>query len=228
MGLNDSASPLLVALDGPAASGKGTLARALAKALALAYLDTGATYRAVARAVLEAGSDPQDEATAVRFAQEITKTLIFEALADQSLRTEAVSQAASQVSVFPGVRTALGALQRRFAQNPPMGFAGAVLEGRDIGTVICPEAPVKIFVTATPEIRAARRHKELQSRGIPSTYDAVLADLRQRDARDQGREAAPLKPAPDAVILDTSAMTEAEALSAALDVVRRKAPRFLP
>lgn len=226
--MSEEYSPFLIAIDGPAASGKGTLARALAQALNLASLDTGATYRAAARAVLEAGGDPQDEATAVRFAQEIAKTLKFEDLADPSLRTEAVSQATSQIGVFPGVRAAIGALQRRFAENPPHGFAGAVLEGRDIGTVICPDAPVKLFVSANTEIRAQRRHKELQSRGIPSTYDAVLADLRQRDARDSGRETAPLKPAPDAVFIDTSDLDAEGALNAALDVVRRKAPHLLP
>lgn len=226
--MNSEKLPLTIAIDGPVASGKGTLARALAAALDLAYLDTGATYRAVSRALLEAGGDPQDEAAAVRFAEKIAKTLKFEDLADPALRTEAVSQATSQISVFPAVRAAIGALQRRFAEDPPTGFSGTVLEGRDIGTVICPEAPVKIFVTASPEIRAQRRHKELQSRGITSTYDAVLAELRQRDARDQGRKAAPLKQASDAVILDTSEMTAEEALGAALDIVREKVPRLLP
>lgn len=226
--LSDSGRPLIIAIDGPAASGKGTLARALAATLHLAYLDTGATYRAAARALLEAGEDPGDEAAAVRLAQNTAKILTFEGLADPALRTEAVSQAASRISVFPGVRAAIGTLQRRFAENPPAGFAGAVLEGRDIGTVICPGATVKLFVTARAEIRAARRHKELQSRGIPSTYDAVLADLRQRDARDSGRETAPLKPAPDAVLLDTSGLTAQEALEKALDMVRTKAPCLLP
>lgn len=226
--MSEMTKNLLIAIDGPTASGKGTLARALAQSLNLASLDTGATYRAVARAVLGAGGDPQDEATAVHWAEEIAKTLDFNDLSAPSLRTEAVSQATSQICVFPGVRAAIGALQRRFAENPPPGFAGAVLEGRDIGTVICPAAPVKIFITANAEIRAQRRHKELQSRGIPSTYDAVLADLRQRDARDSGRETAPLKPAPDAVILDTSDLGADQALSAALDIVRRKAPHLLP
>jgi cytidylate kinase len=142
-------------------------------------------------------------------------------LRNPELLSDVAGQAASKVSAIPGVREALLQLQRDFANSPPEGFSGAVLDGRDIGTVVCPEAKYKLYVTADTEVRAKRRHKELQSSGIDVTYEAVLADMRQRDARDSGRKTAPLKPADDAVVLDTSGLDIEQALQAALDIIRR-------
>lgn len=210
-----------MAIDGPAASGKGTLGRRLAQALDFAYLDTGLIYRAVAARLLESGADARDPAAAVPFATALT-------LADlkrPDLRSEAVAQAASQVAALPAVREALLAFQRRFAAHPPEGKRGAVLDGRDIGTVVCPEAPVKIFVTAGLEARAERRHNELIERGEPSIYARVLEDMRARDARDSGRAAAPLKPAEDALVLDTGLMDAEAAFTAALAMVHKRLER---
>ncbi len=191
---------MIVAIDGPSASGKGTLARRLAEALDFAYLDTGMLYRAVGAAVLAAGADPGEVAAAV----EAARALELSDLERPGLRGEAVGQAASIVAVMPGVRGALLGLQRRFAAAPPGGEAGAVLDGRDIGTVVCPDADVKLFVTATVEARAERRIRELRGRGENVPAGQVLADLKRRDRRDSERSAAPLKPAPDAHLLDST------------------------
>ncbi len=215
---------IIIAIDGPSASGKGTLARCLAQRLGFALLDTGATYRSVARTLLAGGFSPDDQDKAIEIADETSRTLRHEDLADPALRTEDVSRATSKISAIPGVRAAMTALQRRFAEQPPAGFGGAVLDGRDIGTVVCPDAPVKLFLTASPETRAQRRYKELQSKGIVATYEAVLADMRERDARDGSRETAPMKPAGDAVILDTSGLGEDDVLQRALDIVRTRLP----
>ena len=211
---------MIVAVDGPSASGKGTLARRLAAALDFAHLDTGLLYRAVGAAVLAAGGDPAEPAVAAAAARSLDLT----ALDPAPLRREAVAQAASVVAVIPEVRAALLGLQRGFAEAPPGGQAGAVLDGRDIGTVVCPQAEVKIFVTASPEERARRRHKELLERGDAIIYARVVQDMRERDRRDSERAAAPLQPAADAEILDTSVLDVDEALQAALGIVEAKRP----
>ncbi len=202
---------LVIAVDGPAASGKGTLARRLAEHYGLPYLDTGLLYRMVARAVLDAGHDIHDPEAA----EAAVVNLDESGFDEDRLRGREIGEAASVVAAMPAVRSGLIARQRRFAAQP----GGAVLDGRDIGTVICPEAPAKLFVTATPEVRAARRHKELLGRGEAVPFDGILADIRRRDARDSGRSDAPLKAAEDAVTLDTSALTVEEAVAAAIGIV---------
>ncbi|MSO64232.1 MAG: (d)CMP kinase [Alphaproteobacteria bacterium] len=191
---------MIIALDGPAAAGKGTLAGRLAAHFGLAHLDTGALYRATARRLLRRGGDPHDAVAAAAAAQALTDS----DLADPALRDDATAVAASIVSAHAGVRAALLDYQRSFAQRPPQGRSGAVIEGRDIGTVVCPEADHKIFVTATIEVRARRRHCELVERGQPARYDDVLADMQRRDAMDAGRSISPLQPAPGAYLLDTT------------------------
>ena len=206
---------MIIAVDGPSASGKGTLARRLAEALGLAYMDTGMIYRATAARVLEAGHDPAEPAAAAGAA----RGLELADLERPDLRREAVGQAASVVAAIPEVRAALLEVQRHFAARPPDGKAGAILDGRDIGTVVCPEAEVKLFVTAGLETRAERRHKELLGRGEPSIYARVVQDLEARDARDSARAVAPLKPAPGAHVLDTSEMTVEAAFQAAMQII---------
>jgi cytidylate kinase len=202
---------IVVALDGPAASGKGTLARRLAAAFHLAYLDTGSLYRATGVATLRAGGDPAHEPDAVRAAQ----SLNIAAFQPADLRTEEAGSAASKVAALPGVRAALLDFQRNFAKNPPGGAQGAVLDGRDIGTVVCPDALVKIFVEAALETRVQRRVKELQEKGENIIESRVRADMEARDARDKDRSVAPLVPAADAWILDTSALDADQAFAAA-------------
>jgi cytidylate kinase len=205
---------LVIAVDGPAASGKGTLARRLSAHYGLPYLDTGLLYRMVARAMLDAGHDIRDAAAAGHIVSRFDQG----AFDEDTLRGREIGEAASVVAAMPAVRSGLVERQRRFAAQA----GGAVLDGRDIGTVICPDAPAKLFVTATPEVRAARRQKELAGRGESATFDGILADIRRRDARDSGRSDAPLKAAEDAVILDTSALTIDEALAAAIAIVERR------
>jgi cytidylate kinase len=209
------AAPIVVAIDGPAAAGKGTLARRLAEELGLAHLDTGALYRAVGAKLLAAGEDPHDGILAEAAARALTPADLERA----NLRSEAAGEAASVVAAQDGVRRALLDFQRRFAHNPPPGKAGAVLDGRDIGTVVCPEANAKLFVTASAEERARRRHEELLARGEASIYARVLEDMKARDARDERRAAAPLKPADDAYVLDTSELDADAAYAAALAFV---------
>lgn len=187
---------MIIAIDGPAASGKGTLARRLATHLGLRYLDTGSLYRAVALAVLKAGADPKDEETAVRLAAGIDP----DRLADAELRTPEVAAAASVVAAIPAVREAILAFQRDFASSPP----GAVLDGRDIGTVVCPDADVKLFVTASPAARARRRFLELSAADSSVREEDVLADLVERDRRDRERTVSPMVRAEDAHLLDTT------------------------
>ena len=182
----------VIAVDGPAASGKGTLARRLAAHYGLRHLDTGLVYRAVGLKVLRDGLDPLAAAEAVTLAD----------LDRPELRSEEVGQAASKFAAIPEVRTALRALQRRFAETPP----GAVLDGRDIGTVVFPDAGAKIFIDASPELRAERRHRELLERGVASIYSRVLQDMKDRDARDRDRAVAPLIPATDALVIDSSTL----------------------
>lgn len=205
--------PMVIAIDGPAASGKGTLAKRLAAHYGLPYLDTGLLYRAVALTVLDAGYDLDDRNAAARAAS----TLIADRLADPRLRQRAMGDAASRISSVPAVRAALLAWQQRFAS----GEAGAVLDGRDIGTVVCPDARVKLFITAAPEERARRRHLELMRRGETSSLSAILEDIVARDARDASRSTAPLKAAADAVVLDTTELDPDEAFEAARAVVDR-------
>ena len=212
--------PFIIAIDGSAASGKGTLARSLAEKLGLAFLDTGKLYRYVGYRLLKEKKNPDNEEEAVRLAQSLGGRLKPDDLQDPVLQSDEAGQAGSKVARFAGVRQALYDFQRGFALNPPDG--GAVLDGRDIGTVICPDADIKFFITAPAEIRASRRLKELQSKGISVTYDAVLADMRERDARDAGRDAAPMIPAQDAIIMDTGAMSAAEVLDEALAHLRAK------
>jgi cytidylate kinase len=209
---------MIIAIDGPAASGKGTLARGLAATLGFAHLDTGMIYRAVAARVLAAGEDPRDAAAAQRAAQALRAA----DLQRGDLRRQEVGQGASVVAAIPDVRAALLAFQRDFAAHPPGGRAGVVLDGRDIGTVVCPGAAVKFFVTASPEIRARRRHKELLDGGGKSIYARVLQEVRDRDARDSGREAAPLRPAEDAIVLDTTELSAEAVLAAALAHIRSR------
>lgn len=207
---------MVVAVDGPAASGKGTLARRLADHFGFAYLDTGSLYRAVGFAVLQSGGDPSDESTAEAAARALDVAL----LNDARLRTDQVAQAASKVAAIPAVRAALLDFQRRFAAQPPGGAAGAILDGRDIGTVVCPDADRKMFVTASVEVRARRRFKELHEKGLDVIESAVLQDMVDRDARDAGRSVAPLAPAEDAVVIDTSDFDADEVFALAAHYVR--------
>jgi cytidylate kinase len=202
---------MIIAIDGPAASGKGTLARRLAARFGLTYLDTGALYRAVGHAVLSAGAEPHDETAAVAAA----RAMAPERLGDAALRTPEVGRAASIVAAMPTVRAALLDYQRSVAATPP----GAVLDGRDIGTVICPDADVKLFVTAVLEARAERRYRELAAAGAGADRETVLRDLAERDARDAGRDSAPLRPAADAHLLDTSNLDIETAFQAALSII---------
>lgn len=214
---------MIIAIDGPAAAGKGTLAQNLAKHFHYAFLDTGRLYRAVGYAVLQAGADPSDETAAAEAARAFDPKSINKILSNPALRDEATGNAASKVAAIPAVREALLALQRDFAENPFFDDGtpakGAVLDGRDIGTVVCPAADVKFFVTASAEVRADRRFKELQEAGKPADYDKILADIKERDERDSNRAAAPLKPAEDACILDTSDLNAVQAFQAALDYI---------
>ncbi|KQU00021.1 cytidylate kinase [Methylobacterium sp. Leaf469] len=208
--------PLVIAIDGPAASGKGTLAKRIAAHYGLPHLDTGLLYRAVALTVIDAGYKLDDHQAAARAAA----SLIADRLADPRLRERAMGEAASRISSVPAVRSALLAWQQRFAGNA----AGAVLDGRDIGTVVCPHARVKLFITAAPEERARRRHLELQRRGETTSVGAILADIVARDARDAQRSTAPLKAAADAVLLDTTDLDPDAAFAAARDVIDRNRP----
>ncbi|MBF0305693.1 MAG: (d)CMP kinase [Alphaproteobacteria bacterium] len=203
---------LLLAIDGPAASGKGTLARRLAAELGLAYLDTGMLYRAVGMAVLRRGLDPSDPTAAETEARALSP----HALDDADLRCDAAAVAASKVAAIPAVRAALLDFQRGFAKRPPGGARGAILDGRDIGTVVCPDADAKLFVTASLEKRADRRVKELRERGVETIHERVLQDMKDRDARDSQRSVAPLVPAEDAFVLDTTLLDADAAFAAAL------------
>lgn len=209
---------MIIAIDGPAASGKGTLARRLAERLDFAYLDTGMIYRAVAAKVLAGGHAASDAQAALAAAQDLTAA----DLERPDLRDERVSQGASAVAAMPDVRAVLRDTQRRFAASPPGNKAGAVLDGRDIGTVVCPEAKVKIFVTADLETRAQRRHKELLERGEASIYARVLEDMRERDARDSERSVSPLRPAADAIVLDSSQMSAEAVFETALETIESR------
>ena len=207
---------IIIAIDGPAAAGKGTLAKRLATALKLPYLDTGLLYRATAKRVLEAGADPTNELAALAAALEIDET----DTSRQDLRDAATSKAASQVSAIPVVRETLLAYQRSYGNAK-----GAILDGRDIGTVIFPHADVKLFVTASAETRALRRHAEALARGEILSFEDVLADVIARDEADSSRATAPLLPAQDAIIIDTTSMNADEAFEHALQIIKTKTHR---
>jgi CMP/dCMP kinase len=202
---------MIIAIDGPAASGKGTIAKQIAGVYGLHHLDTGLIYRAVAKAVLDAGYAPDDTGRAIAAAVALDPTKFDE----KSLKAQPITEAASVVAAIPEVRQALMNFQRQFATKPP----GAVLDGRDIGTVIAPGADVKLFVVATPEVRAKRRTLELQAKGEPVDEQEVLADLLRRDERDSRRTAAPLKAAPDAHLLDTTHLSIDAAFRAAVEII---------
>jgi cytidylate kinase len=208
----------VIAVDGPAASGKGTVASRLAADYGLPYLDTGTLYRAVGVAVKAAGASPDEPAAAEAQA----RALRLDAIDPEAIRTAGAGEAASRVAVHPGVRAALVDLQRSFAEQP----GGAVLDGRDIGTVIVPEAAAKLYVTAAPEVRAHRRWRQLEGQGEAIAYEAVLADIRRRDARDAGRAAAPLRAAPAATLLDTTELSISEAADAARRIVEAARARW--
>ena len=208
----------VIAVDGPAASGKGTIATRLGATYGLPVLDTGLLYRAVGVLTERAGNDLDDE----QAARAMAATLTAEQLDDPALRTRAAGELASRVAVHPRVREALFDFQRAFAAQP----GGAILDGRDIGTVICPDAPAKLYVTATAEVRAERRWKQLTGQGEAVAYEDVLADIRRRDARDGEREAAPMTQAPDATLLDTTEMTIDHAADAARRIVEAARARW--
>ncbi|EEA95080.1 (d)CMP kinase [Pseudovibrio sp. JE062] len=204
---------MIIALDGPAASGKGTLARQLAEHFGLRHLDTGLTYRAVAAALLARGLPLGDEAVAISVAQ----NLDLGNLDRNQLSAHEIGEAASRIAVLSGLREELVRLQRAFAEQEP----GAVLDGRDIGTVVCPDATAKLFVTASPAARAKRRTDELNGKGIPADFNEILVDLERRDERDSTRKDSPLKPAENAHLLDTTEMDIDSAFRAAVDIVER-------
>ena len=209
---------MIIAIDGPSASGKGTIARKLATHFNLPYLDTGLLYRWVALRLKQTGHAPDDVAGATKAATYLRENINTITFDDPELRGHAISQPSSVVAAMPEVRRALVELQQQFANQS----GGAVLDGRDIGTVIAPHAKIKLFITASAEVRAERRYKELVSKGSTETsYEAVLKDLQARDARDESRTTAPSKVAPDATVLDTSDLNVDEAFAAALKIVNR-------
>ena len=202
---------MIIAIDGPAAAGKGTLSRRIADEYGFHHLDTGLTYRATAKALLDAGLPLDDEAVAERVARELD----LGGLDRDILSAHHIGEAASKVAVMPAVRRALVEAQRNFSTRTP----GTVLDGRDIGTVVCPKAPVKLYVTASPEVRAKRRYDEVLSKGGSADFDAIFADVKTRDERDMGRADSPLKPAEDAHLLDTSEMSIEAAFLAAKKLI---------
>jgi cytidylate kinase len=210
----------VVAVDGPAASGKGTIAKRLGEAFDLPVLDTGLLYRCVGMAMLQARENLDDHEAATAAAALITA----DQLENPDLRTRKAGEAASRVAVHPRVRGALGDFQRTFARQD----GGAILDGRDIGTVIVPDAPAKLFVTARPEVRAERRWKQLKAAGERVSLKTVLADIRRRDERDGDRKAAPMRPAPDATLLDTSEMSISQAADAARRIVEAARAKWMP
>ena len=207
-------SSVVIAVDGPAASGKGTLARRLAAHYGLRHLDTGLLYRAVGLLAAAEGQDPV----------KVAEKLAFSDLDSPYLRGDAAAQAGSRVAAIPAVRAALRDVQHRFAAAPP----GAVLDGRDIGTVVFPHAPVKLYIDAPVEDRARRRHKELIGRGLESIYSRVLQDMKERDARDRGREVAPLKPAKNALVIDSSTLDADAVFRQAVAYIDRVLPDLIP
>lgn len=215
----------IIAIDGPAASGKGTVARQVAAAMNYAYIDTGAIYRLVAKTCLDSNIDLNEENAVIKAAQEMAQRLTVADFDNPAIRSDEVGNGASKVAAMPNVRAALLQIQKDMAYNPPklasgMAADGSVMDGRDIGTVVCPDAKYKFFITANTEIRAERRTKELQSKGISCSYEAVLQDMRERDARDSGRETAPMIPADDAQVIDTSSLSIEEVFNLIMEKVR--------
>jgi len=212
----------IIAIDGPSASGKGTLSRGLAERLNFAHMDTGALYRAVGYEVLQARGNPEAQADALAACAVLKgKIALPDTLSHPDLRLEKTGEAASKVARIQPVRDFLFQLQQDFACGPGDGFDGAILDGRDIGTVICPDAPLKLYITASDEIRAERRMKELHSKGLEGTCSTVLEEMRARDARDRSRDTAPLKPADDAITIDSSDKSADEMLEVALNYARK-------
>lgn len=209
---------MIIAVDGPAAAGKGVLTRRIADHFGLARLDTGLLYRAVGLKTLRKGEDPLDPAAATAAAQSLDAA----ELDDPDLRGDAAAAAASKVGAIPAVRAALLDFQRHFAHHPPDGAKGAVLDGRDIGTVVCPDADAKLFVTASVEVRAERRLKELRERGLEAIHSRVLQEMKERDSRDASRAVAPLEPAGDAFVLDTSDLDPDAVFAEALAHIRSR------
>ncbi|MGF9693896.1 (d)CMP kinase [Rhizobium sp. 0TCS1.26] len=202
---------VIIAIDGPAAAGKGTLSRRIAETYGFHHLDTGLTYRATAKALLDAGLPLDDEAVAQKMARDVD----LAGLDRSVLAVHSIGEAASRIAVMPSVRKALVEAQRAFSQRLP----GTVLDGRDIGTVVCPDAAVKLYVTASPEVRAGRRFDEIVASGKAADYAAIFDEVKTRDERDMGRSDSPLKPAPDAHLLDTSEMSIEAAFSAAKSII---------
>ncbi len=217
---------MIITIDGPAAAGKGTLSSKLAEKYGLAYFDTGMVYRAVGLQLLKNNVDLSDIATAEKRAEELTFPKMMELSKDRDFRSAEGGHAASVVSSYPGVRARLLDMQKNFAKNPVFADGtpanGAIYDGRDTGTVICPQAEVKIFVTASSEVRAKRRYDEFIAKGMSADYNQVLADVKARDERDANRKDAPMKPADDAVILDTSDMSIEEVFNKAVEIVEAK------
>ncbi len=208
---------MIIAIDGPSASGKGTLARRLADHMGFAYLDSGKLYRAVGLGLVRQGKDPSDSSAAIAAAQAIR----LEDTDDEELSSDQAAGAAFIVAAIPGVRQALLPIQQDFAAHPPGGAQGVVVDGRDIGTVVFPEADLKIFVMASPEVRADRRHKELQEKGLESIHSRVFQDMKERDTRDSSRENSPLKQASDAHLLDTTDLDADQAFAAAIKLINQ-------
>jgi cytidylate kinase len=202
---------MIIAIDGPAAAGKGTLSRLIAGQYGFHHLDTGLTYRATAKALLDAGLPLDDEAAAARMAAALDLANLDRTV----LSRHDVGEAASKIAVMPAVRRALVEAQRTFSRKMP----GTVLDGRDIGTVVCPDAPLKFYVTASPEVRARRRYDEVVANGVTADYAAIFEDVKRRDERDMGRTDSPLKPAEDALLLDTSEMSIEAAFQAAKTII---------
>jgi len=202
---------MIIAIDGPAAAGKGTLSRRIAEEYGFHHLDTGLTYRATAKALIDAGLPLEDE----KLAEKMAKGIELAGLDRDILASHAIGEAASKIAVMPSVRRALVEAQRAFSRKQP----GAVLDGRDIGTVVCPDAPVKLYVTASPEVRARRRYDEIVAAGVAADYAAIFADVKKRDERDMGRADSPLRPAEDAHLLDTSEMSIEAAFQAAKMII---------
>ena len=217
---------MIIRIDGPAAAGKGTLAAALAKHYKLAYFDTGMVYRAVGLQMVLQKLDLTDESAAEKVAKQLTFTQMMELSRHPDFRSDVGGQAASKVSAFPKVRAALLKMQQDFSLNPVFADGtpanGAVYDGRDTGTVVCPHADIKFFVTASMEVRAERRYKEFVAKGINTTYEKVLQDMTERDKRDSERATAPLKPAEDAVMMDTSTMNSEQEIAAAIKIIEER------
>ena len=224
MAAADTGKKIVIAVDGPAASGKGTLAQALAAKLGFAYLDTGSVYRAVALATLENGGDPSKTEDVLKVLDAVKNNLTPAALSNPKLRLPEIASAAAKVAAMPEVRHAVRDFQTEFTKSPPGNAPGAVLDGRDIGTVVCPDADVKLFITASADERARRRFEEQKNKIAGLTFEKVLQDLNDRDHHDTSRSISPLKAANDAHVLDTTALDREGALDAALKIVHAKFP----